>query len=64
METSPITSYIILLIHIVPNISQSKSNNEMRTKRAFEMKEKAFFIVFKELSIAKNCFRPESAPLN
>ena len=27
------------------------------------MKEKAFFIIFKGLSIAKNCLRRESAPL-
>ena len=35
----------------------------MRTKRAFEVKEKSFFIIFKELSVAKNCLRPESASL-
>ena len=32
-------------------------------KRAFEVKEKAFFIIFKGLSVAKNYFRPKSAPL-
>ena len=32
-------------------------------KRAFEVKQKAFFIIFKGLSVAKNCLRPESAPL-
>ena len=32
-------------------------------KRAFELKQKAFFIIFKGLSIAKNCLRPESVPL-
>ena len=31
-------------------------------KRAFELNQKAFFIIFKGLSIAKNCPRPESAP--
>ena len=35
----------------------------MRTKRAFEVKQKAFFIIFKGLSAVKNCIRPESAPL-
>ena len=35
----------------------------MRTKRAFEVKLKAFFIIFKWLSVAKNRLRPESAPL-
>ena len=29
-----------------------------------EVKWKAFFIIFKGLSIVKNCLRPESAPLN
>ena len=33
------------------------------TKRAFEAKQKAFFIIFKELSVDKNCLRPGSAPL-
>ena len=27
------------------------------------MKYKAFFITFKGLSVARNCFRPESVPL-
>ena len=35
----------------------------MRTKRAFDEKQKVFFITFKGLSAAKNCLRPESAPL-
>ena len=33
-------------------------------ERAFEVKEKTFFIIFKGLSVAKNCLRPESAPLS
>ena len=32
-------------------------------KRAFKMKQ-AFFIIFKGLSVAKNCVRLESAPLS
>ena len=32
-------------------------------KRAFKVKQKAFFIFLKEFSVAKNCLRPESAPL-
>ena len=32
-------------------------------KRAFDVKQKAFFIIFKGLSLAKNCFRHENAPL-
>ena len=41
-----------------------KNINILRTKRAFEVKYKAFFIIFKELLVAKNCLRPESAPFN
>ena len=33
-------------------------------KTAFKVKQKTFFIIFKALSVAKNCLRPESAPLN
>ena len=36
----------------------------MRTKRTFEVKWNAFFIIFKGHSVAKNCLRPESAPLS
>ena len=43
--------------------SQEKMLNISRTKRAFEVKQKAFFIIFKGLSVAKNRLRPESAPL-
>ena len=32
-------------------------------KRSFEVKQKTFFIMFKEFSAAKNCLRPESVPL-
>ena len=31
-------------------------------KKPFMMKEKAFFITFKGLSVAKNYLRPESPP--
>ena len=40
-----------------------KNLNILRTKRAFEVKSKAFFIIFKWFSVAKNCRRPESASL-
>ena len=42
---------------------QNKNLNILRTKRAFQVKQKVFFIIFKGLSVAKNCLRPESAPL-
>ena len=32
-------------------------------KRAFDVKYEAFFIIFKGLSVVKNCLRPENAPL-
>ena len=32
-------------------------------KRAFEVKQKAFFIIFKGLSVAENCLRPKIEPL-
>ena len=34
----------------------------MRTKRAFKVKSKIF--MFKGISVAKTCLRPEGAPLN
>ena len=36
----------------------------MRTKKAFVVKLKAVFIIFKGLSIANNCPRPKSGPLS
>ena len=44
--------------------NQDKNLNILRTRRAFKMKQKAFFIIFKKLSIAKSCLRLKSAPLN
>ena len=32
-------------------------------KRAFKVKRKALFIIFEGLSVAKNCLRPDNAPL-
>ena len=36
----------------------------MGTKRAFEVKQKAFFIIFKGLSVTKNRLKLEAAHLN
>ena len=44
--------------------SQDKNVNILRTKRAFKGKQKAFFLIFKGLSVAKNRLRPESRALN
>ena len=41
----------------------NKNLNILRMERAFEMKQKAFFINFQGLSVAKNCLRLETAPL-
>ena len=35
----------------------------LRTERGFQVKQKAFFIIFKGRSVAKNYLRPGSAPL-
>ena len=37
--------------------------NTLRTKRAFSMEEKAFFIDVKGLQAVRNCLRLESGPL-
>ena len=43
---------------------QDKYLNILRTKRAFKVtQQKTFFIIFKGLSVSKNCVRPEIAPL-
>ena len=44
--------------------SQDKNLNILRTKRAFAVRWKAFFITCKGLTVAKNYIWPESAPLN
>ena len=43
--------------------SQDKNVSISRTKRALKMKYEAFFIIFKGLSVLRNCLRPESGPL-
>ena len=44
--------------------SQDKNANISRTKKTFNMKQQAFFIIFKELLVPSNCVRLESGPLN
>ena len=41
---------------------QDKKLNILRTKRAFELKQKTSFIIFKGLLAGKNYLRPESMP--
>ena len=42
--------------------NQDKNVHILRTKRAFNMKQKVFFIIFKGLLVARNCLRPKSGP--
>ena len=41
---------------------KDKNLNILRKKRSFKVKKRAFLIIFKRFSVAKNCLRPESAP--
>ena len=63
--TSKISINVIFLIKLfLCMIKKSRQNlNILRTKRAFMVKQKTFSIIFKVLSVVKNCFRPQSAPL-
>ena len=42
----------------------SFDQNVRTTKRAFKIKQKSFFIVFKKLSVVRKCLRLESGSLN
>ena len=42
---------------------ESPPLNILRTKRVFKIKLKVFFIIFKGLSVLKNCLRTETVPL-
>ena len=37
--------------------------NYLQNEKTFKVKQKAFFIIFKGISLTKNCLWPESAPL-
>ena len=52
----PLLSYQVVVLH------DQKLRPKIRTKKAIKVKEKAFFIIFKEISVARNCLRPESSP--
>ena len=63
--------YFVFIIYVITFLSSrfvtwpkiiNKNRNISRAKRAFKVKQKAFFI-FKALSVARNCLRPESALL-
>ena len=54
--------FLIKPIFYIPK-SLEKNLNILRTKRAFKVKQKAFFTIFKGPSVAKNFFRHESGPL-
>ena len=44
--------------------SQDKNANILRTKKTFNMKQQALFIIFKELLVSSNCLRLENGRLN
>ena len=52
---------LIFLIKEIPK-SQNKNVNILRMKSDFDMTNEAIFIIFKGLSVVKNCLRHESAP--
>ena len=57
-----IQSFLInMFFYKTKKSGQTVSNS--RTKRAFNLILKAFFIIFKGLSIVRNCLRPESEAL-
>ena len=43
--------------------NQDKSLNNLRTKRALKVKWEAFVIIYKGLSVVRNCVRPGSGRL-
>ena len=56
---------IFLIKHFCYMTKKSKQElKHLRMKRTFKVKLKAFFIIFKWLSVAKNCLTPESPPLS
>ena len=55
-------SPLIKTFSCITKISE-KNVNISRTKRAFNMKLKVFFVLFKGFSIVRNCLRPDSRPL-
>ena len=56
-----INSKINLIFLIKPFLYMTKKSRCERNK--FVVKQKASFVIFKELSVAKSCRRPESVPL-
>ena len=54
---------ICVLQLFIFRIVTSTKKSRQKSKCLVE-KQQTFFIIFKELSVAKNCLRPESAPLN
>ena len=53
-----------LWLHELEINPQDKNLNILRRKRVFKMKWKELFIIFKGLSVARNCLRFESAFYN
>ena len=51
----------VFVNQVVTSESQNKNLNILRTKRAFKVKQKPFFIFFKRVSFAKS-LKPDSTP--
>ena len=49
-------SYVINLVFLIKPFFQDKKVNILRMKRAFKVKQKAFFMNFKELSLKQIIF--------
>ena len=54
---------INLIFLIKPSLYMTKNLNILRTKRASKVEQKAFFIIFEGLLVAKVCLIPKSASL-
>ena len=61
-EISDIMSFVIVCYQFVTSQIQ-KNNWNTSTKRALEVRQKTFFIIFKGLPVPRNCLKPVNAPL-
>ena len=54
----------LLIKLILYLVKKSRENiNISKTRKAFKIKRKTFVIIFKGLSVVRNCLRPESGPI-
>ena len=55
-------NFIIKPFPLHDQLFQGKNSNISRSKRAFKLKQKSFFIVFKGPSVPRNLHKPGSVP--